>query len=66
MKNTAGLNTTASETTTLGAQVDAALAAEFDVIRQQRGDRFISDTIRAALEEFRRKHWRERLEGEVA
>ena len=53
-------------TVALAAQVRSEFWAEFDAIRQQRGERFISDTVRVALEEFALRHWAERIGGEAA
>lgn len=54
----------ASEKATLGAQVARAYHREFQVIQEQRGDDTLSDTVRAALEEFRLRHWRSRMPTE--
>jgi hypothetical protein len=55
-----------SRTVAVGAQVDPEFRAELEVIRQQRGDRFISDTIRTALEDFARRHWLTRVDARTA
>ena len=53
----------ARKTLAVAAQVEVEVHAELDLIRQQRGERFLSETVRAALDEFRRSHWRARLES---
>jgi len=61
MQNTTEVKRLARNTVALAAQVPEEYAAEFEVIQKQRGDQFMSDTMRAALEEFRRRHWEEQL-----
>lgn len=53
-----------SQRKTLGARVSEDLYEEFDVIRRQRGDDSLSETVRWALGVARRKHWQDRVNRE--
>lgn len=50
-----------SQRKTLGARVTEDLYEEYDVIRRQRGDGTLSETVRWALEVARRQHWQSQI-----
>lgn len=62
----ADVNDNATKTVVLAARVPADYADEYELIRKHRSDEHMSDTVRAALDDFRIRHWKNRLPTEGA